>query len=90
MRNYQTSPPKGLQPQSFVTAKELFQESKRGNTPVPLLNRSNSCLNDVRESERHILTTHNGDKNIPSNTITIPQIEKRLVKMNKPMNCFYR
>ena len=66
----QSSPLKGNQPKTSVTATEQFQQGQTGNGLVPFLNRSNSSPADTHESEEHIKTTLRGDNNDPPLTIT--------------------
>ena len=57
----QTSPPKGIQPQSLVTATEPYRESQKGNGLIPFLICSISCPNDIQEKGKHKWSTVEGD-----------------------------
>ena len=81
----QTSPPKGIQPQSSVAA----PGKHTGNEPVPFLHCSNCCPTDVQYSDEHIMTTLNVESSIPTLTKTTPHNEQRLVK-NEQNNELYR
>ena len=79
----QTSLPKGIQPQSQVTATEQPPGKQTGNERVPFLSCSNSCPTDIPESEEHKMTTLTKGTTIQLFTITTPLIEQRLVRDRK-------
>ena len=76
----ETSPSRGFQPQNYVTSSEQPPGNQTGNEPVPFLSCSTNCFTDIQESEKHTLTTFNGDITISPLTITTPLIEERLVR----------
>ena len=83
----QTSPPKGIQPQNYVTATEQPQEIKR-NEPVRFLSCSKNCPTDILESEEHTTTTFTGDTTIPPLTMTPPLYEE-VLERDEQTNEFY-
>ena len=84
----QTSPLKGIQPLSSVTATEQFQESHAGKGLVPFLNGPYSCPNDIQDSTKHIMTTHCGGNNILPLTITTRHIEQRLARDERTIEVY--
>ena len=84
----QTSPPKGIQPENYVTPTEHHPEYQTGNEPVPFLSFSNSCPTDIQEWDKHTTTTFTGDITITPLTITTSLTEEMLVR-DKQTNEFY-
>ena len=60
----QTSPLKGIQPQSSVAATEEFPETQLRIGLVPFLISFNKCPTDIPESDKHTMTTLNDAKNL--------------------------
>ena len=76
----QTSQLTGIQPQTYVIAKEQSRATQTGKEPLPFISCSKSCPSDIQESQKHKLTTLNGGTIILLLTITTPLIEERLVR----------
>ena len=76
----QTSPRKGTQPQNYVVTTKRRPRNQTGNEPVPFLNCSKNCPNDVQKSQQHVKITLTGDTTIPLLTTTTSLIEEELVR----------
>ena len=76
----QTSPPKGIQPLTYVVTTEHSPGKLTGNEPVSSLNCSKNCPTDIQSSEQHVTTTTYGDLITPPLTIATPLIEEGLVR----------
>ena len=74
----QTSPPKGTQPQNHVDTTEQSSENQTGNEPVLFLDCSKNSSTDIQNTERHVVTTLNGDTTTPPLTTATPIIEEAL------------
>ena len=79
----QRSPPKGIEPQSPVTATKHFQEGHTGKEPVPFLNRTNSWPTEHPRVKKVHKSTLIGVSNIPFLRITNPHIDGRLVRVEQ-------
>ena len=82
-------PPKGFKFLTSGTSTEQFLE-KSGIEQVPLLDSCNSCLTDIQDSSKHILTSPDVDSSIIPLTITTPHIEERLVRDEQTNEMYFR
>ena len=86
----QTSPPKGNQPQNYVTATKQPPWNRIWNEPVPLLSFSNGCPTDIQESEQHVTNTLTRYNTIPLLSTTTPLIEEGLVRDEQTNELYIR
>ena len=76
----QTWPPKGVQPQNYVTTTEQPPGNQIATKPVSFFSCSNNFSTKIHETTEYTTTTLTGDTNIPPLTITTTLIEERLLR----------
>ena len=76
----QMSPPKGTQTQNDVDTTEQSSGNQTGNEPVLFLDCSKNYSTNTQNTERHVVTTPNGDTTTSPLTTATPLIEEGLVR----------